>query len=78
MPTITHRAFQALLILVGSLSIESLLLVPGQSTWFQGIEIVAVAVTLWAALNWLEWASWWGASPTHRSTLRAHSVEILR
>jgi hypothetical protein len=76
LPTITHRAFQALLILLGSLGIESLLLVPGQSTIAQGIEVLGVTVALWAGLNWLEWSSWRAVTQANRATLWAHSVEI--
>jgi TRAP-type C4-dicarboxylate transport system permease small subunit len=76
LPTITNRAFQALLVLVGSLSIESLMLVPGQSTAAQGVEVLVVALALVFALNWLEWSSWKVVPKETRRNLRAHSVEL--
>ncbi|MGA9838861.1 MAG: hypothetical protein WBF81_08735 [Thermoplasmata archaeon] len=76
LPMIANRALQALLILVGSLGIESLLLVPGQSTTEQGVEVLAVALALLAALDWIEWRSWHEVDPAYERTLRAHSLQI--
>ncbi|MFZ0891886.1 MAG: hypothetical protein WB778_10140 [Thermoplasmata archaeon] len=76
LPVISHRAFQALLILSGSLGIESLLLAPGQSTFLQGLGVLAVAVVLWAALNWLEGTSWRIVPRANRARLEIHTITI--
>ena|SRR5271170_2247252 len=76
LPTIANRALQSLLILLGLLGVESLLLVPGQSTVEQGVEVLAVALALWAGLNGIEWRSWHPTPQSYRSALAAHTVEI--
>jgi len=76
LPMLANRALQALGLLVGSLGIESLLMVPGQSTLDQGVETTAVAGLLWFTVNVLERRSWANVPVDHRAHLRAHSVEI--
>jgi hypothetical protein len=76
LPTITNRALQALLILLGMLGIESLLLVPGQPSGDQGAEVLAVAVGLWAFLNAVELRNWRQVLDPQRRTLRVHTVQI--
>jgi hypothetical protein len=75
-PSVTLRAFQALLLLVGTFVMASLFLVPGQSPTEQGAELLAVTVVLWAALNALELSAWHRASAIYRGFLTGHSIQI--
>jgi hypothetical protein len=49
-PTLPNRALQALALLVAILLIGSLLLVPGQSTVIEGIEVLLVGGVAWTFL----------------------------
>jgi hypothetical protein len=75
-PSVTLRAFQALLLLVGTFVLATLLLVPGQSPLEQGAELLAVTLVLWGALNGLERAAWRRASAVYRGFLTGHSIQI--
>jgi hypothetical protein len=75
-PSVTLRAFQALLLLVGAFVVSALFLVPGQSSLEQGVELLAVTVALWAALNGFELAAWRRASTLYRGFLTGHSIQI--
>lgn len=76
LPTIANRALQSLLLLVGLLSIASLLLVPGQTSPALGIETLAVSIPLWVVLNYIEVRSFREAGQKPPPTLRFHAVEI--
>jgi hypothetical protein len=75
-PSVTLRAFQALLLLVGTFVLAALFLVPGQSPTEQGVELLAVTVVLWAALDGLELSAWHRASTIYRGFLTGHSIQI--
>jgi hypothetical protein len=75
-PSVTLRAFQALLLLVGAFILAALLLVPGQTPEEQGAELLAVTVVLWGGLNGLEWSAWHRASAVYRGFLTGHSIQI--
>jgi hypothetical protein len=75
-PSITTRAFQALLLLLGTFILAALLLVPGQSPAEQGAELLAVTVALWAVLDGFELSAWRRASPVYRGFLTGHSIQI--
>jgi hypothetical protein len=75
-PSVTIRAFQALLLLVGTFILAALLLVPGQSPSEQGAELLGVTIVLWGALNALELSAWRRASALYRGFLTGHSIQI--
>jgi hypothetical protein len=75
-PSVTLRAFQALLLLVGTFILAALLLVPGQSPEEQGAELLVVTVALWGALDGLELSAWRRASAIYRGFLTGHSIQI--
>jgi hypothetical protein len=76
LPMVANRAFQSLLVLLGVLGVSSLLLVPGQTNTLLGVEIVAVAVGLWATLDAIELRSWKRAEAKYVPLLRNHSLQI--
>jgi hypothetical protein len=76
LPMIANRAIQALLILIGALGILSILLVPDQTEFQAGFEVVAVTLGLIAVLNGIEFRSWKSADPKFRALLRQHTLEI--
>jgi hypothetical protein len=75
-PSVTARAFQALLFLVGTFLLAALLLVPGQTPQEQGAELLAVTVSVWAVLDGFEWSAWRRASALYRGFLTGHSIQI--
>jgi hypothetical protein len=75
-PSVTLRAFQALLLLVGTFVLAAIFLVPGQSPPEQGAELLVVTVALWVALDGLEWSAWARASALYRGFLTGHSIQI--
>jgi hypothetical protein len=75
-PSVTARAFQALLLLIGTFIWAALLLVPGQSPAEQGAELLAVTVALWAVLDVFELSAWRRASALYRGFLTGHSIQI--
>jgi hypothetical protein len=75
-PSVTLRAFQALLMLVGTFVLAAIFLVPGQSPPEQGAELLAVTVALWACLDVLERSAWALATPIYRGFLTGHSIQI--
>jgi hypothetical protein len=75
-PSVTARAFQALLLLVGTFVVAALLLVPGQSRPEQGLELLAVTIALWAVLDGFELSAWRRASTLYRGFLTGHSIQI--
>jgi hypothetical protein len=76
LPTVANRALQSLLLLVGVLAIESLLLVPDQTSADQGIMVLAVAVPLWVGLNWIEARSWKLVEKRWRGQFLVHTLEL--
>jgi len=75
-PSVTARAFQALLLLIGTFIWAALLLVPGQSPAEQGAELLAVTVALWAVLDVFELSAWRRATALYRGFLTGHSIQI--
>ena len=76
LPAILNRAFQALLILLAVLGIESILLVPGLNSTDAGASVVAVGLLLTAALAGFECSSWRITDPKYRRLLLQHTLEI--
>jgi hypothetical protein len=75
-PSVTARAFQALLMLIGTGLVAAILLVPGQTRVEQGVELLAVTVALWGVLNGFELSAWRRASAIYRGFLTGHSIQI--
>ncbi len=87
LPMIVNRAFQALLILLAILGVESILLVPDLSTEDAGLSVLAVGLLLVIAINVLEVRSWRDTAANldklvaqhpanYRGLLAQHTVEI--
>jgi hypothetical protein len=76
LPIILNRAFQALLILLAVLGIESILLVPGLNSTDAGTSVLGVGLLLAATLDGFEWKSWRIADPKQRGLLLQHTLEI--
>ncbi|MDA4114925.1 MAG: hypothetical protein OK442_00045 [Thaumarchaeota archaeon] len=47
LPRVAERALQTIVILLAVLVVSSLLLVPGQSTWEVGLEILVIGSSVW-------------------------------
>jgi hypothetical protein len=54
LPRVPERALQTIVILLGVLMTSSLLLVPGQSTWEVGLEVLVVGAAVWVFSTWLD------------------------
>jgi len=54
LPRVPERALQTIVILLAVLIASSLLLVPGQSTWEVGLEILVVGAVVWVFSTWLD------------------------
>jgi hypothetical protein len=54
LPRIPERALQTIVILLTVLLTSSLLLVPGQSTWEVGAEVLVVGASVWTFSTWLD------------------------
>jgi hypothetical protein len=76
LPMIANRALQSLLILIGALGILSLLLVPDQSDFLAGVEVMGVTFAMLAVLNGIEIRSWRSIEPKWRRVLAQHTLEI--
>lgn len=76
LPMIANRALQALLLLLGTLGILSLLLVPDQAVFLAGVEVIGVTLGLLALLNGVERRSWKSVDPKYRRLLAQHTLEI--
>jgi len=76
LPMVANRALQSLLILIGALGILSLLLVPDQSDFLAGVEVMGVTVAMLAVLNGIEIRSWRSIEPKWRRVLAQHTLEI--
>jgi hypothetical protein len=82
LPMVVNRAFQALLILLAILAVESILLVPGLNGDDSGASVLAVGALLLVSINLFELQSWRIADrgrvapPQFRRILAQHSVEI--
>jgi hypothetical protein len=76
LPTIANRALQALLMLLAILGVESLLLVPNQPAFDQGIEIVALAIVTAVVLNAIELRSWRVIEQRFYEKFATHTLEL--
>jgi len=76
LPLVANRSFQALLILVATLALESLLLVPDQSATLLGVETLGVAVASAIVLNEIERRNWRRVEAKYVEVLRTHTIEI--
>jgi modulator of FtsH protease len=76
LPSIANRALQSLLMLLGVLTIDSVLLVPGEAGAAVGVEVLLVTLLLWLGLDWIESRSWAEIEPSRKKTFLLHSVEI--
>ena len=54
LPRVPERALQTIFILLAVLVASSLMLVPGQSSWEVGLEVLIVGAAVWVFSTWLD------------------------
>lgn len=76
LPTVANRAAQSIMLLVGVLGVASVLLIPAQTGAAQAVEVLAVALPLWAGLDLIELRNWARIPTTFHRALGYHTIEL--